>query len=536
MTTFSHGEFITLYICSICTGSLSLLSSGTITIMIMISKDRLTCPFRRLIFGLSVADVIQSAAMIAGPFSLPKHQQGALWSNGSEFTCELQGFALHTGFAGVPMYVLSLSAYYLCAVRYNIKDRVFSKKVEPYLHAVSIIWTLGGGVACWSCGVFNMMASGNVCWYTPYPSNCLSNDDVECQRGKLAFTFGWLFGGSNAVTLCGIMYCLGGVIKTVRDQELKNKTYDFEALRISKTESESGVVRRVSSALISLGSSVKFDMDETSQSAVDKVPNSNGNKTIKSKRRAMQRTSVREASINQRYAAKTQQLKRETMTQSMLYIVAFLASCAWAYLYGFLVTVGIKVPFVICLFFSIFYPLGGVFNILVYTRPKIRSLRRKHKEVPWLRAFFEVIRAGVEVPQIIVNRSASDVASGSNNNSSSRKYSSSVNEKNSYSFTTDDPYNSRTYSEFSHSQNLPKKFSEEDEDMINSTSSKNDSSTITDDDTLLNTNSTNGQISNEIANGNKNKKNQGTHTKGDVEHGNSHDITTKLDIKPSIKI
>ena len=529
---------------------MSLICSGTISVMILISKDKLSYPFRRLIFGLSIADVIQSLAIIAGPFALPKDNEGVLWSNGNELTCEIQGFALHTGFAGVPMYVLSLSAYYLCAIKYNMKDRVFSKKVEPYLHAVSIIWTLAGGVACWSCGVFNMMASGNVCWYTPYPSSCLSNDQVDCQRGKLAFTFGWLFGGSNAVTLCGIMYCLGGIVKTVRDQELKNKTYDFGASRVSNTETDSGIVRRMSSALLTRTLSIKFDADElssdidTESSRREKNTETDFTKpTNKSKRRVMKRT-LREASIDQRYAAKTQQLKRETMTQSTLYIVSFLASCAWAYLYGFLATLGFKIPFVICLLFSIFYPLGGVFNILVYTRPKVKLVRRKHKSISWSRAFFEVIRAGVEVPKIIIRRSASDLAEYSGS-SSSNLYNNNYGfgGSNSNNVSTDDQYDSRKYSEFSVSQNLPTKLSEEDEDedMRNSTSSKNDSITLMDDDhdkhEVLHTNSINVHLSNgTIPNGKNHQNNQEIQTEQDLENGNSHDRPTKLDIKPSITI
>jgi hypothetical protein len=52
---------------------------------------------------------------------------------------------------------------------------------------------------------------------------------------------------------------------------------------------------------------------------------------------------------------------------------------------------------------NIFYPLGGLFNILVYTRPKVLSLRRKNpRQYSWFQAFVIVIRAGAVVPMVVV--------------------------------------------------------------------------------------------------------------------------------------
>ena len=52
----------------------------------------------------------------------------------------------------------------------------------------------------------------------------------------------------------------------------------------------------------------------------------------------------------------------------------------------------------------LFYPLGGLFHILVYTRPKVLSLRRKnpHQYSFWFQDFVIVIRAGAVVPIVVV--------------------------------------------------------------------------------------------------------------------------------------
>ena len=52
---------------------------------------------------------------------------------------------------------------------------------------------------------------------------------------------------------------------------------------------------------------------------------------------------------------------------------------------------------------SIIYPIGGMFNILVYTRPKVLSLRRRrHAGYSWFKAFVMVVRAGGVVPMVVV--------------------------------------------------------------------------------------------------------------------------------------
>ena len=395
--TYTQRQNVALHIIPVITGSISFVSSGTIAVMILKCKDSFSYPFRRLIFGLSIADVIQSGAMMMGPLSLPKEYDTLHWANGNQFTCDLQGFALHIGFAGVPMYVLSLSVYFLSAVKYNINDKKFSEKIEPYLHAISVIWTIAGGIACWVTGVFNVMSSGNVCWYTPFPDNCVTNDDIECIRGEKAFTFGWIFGGSNAITLFGIIFCLVGVCRTVINQEKRNARWSVARVSMQSSENESGLMRRLSSALYaSLRRSLSVENDDEQHHTGTPV-------TLG--------PALRQSSYVPRAARNSKRKKRETMTQASLYILSFIASCVWAYLYGFLVTIGEEVPFTIILLFSIFYPLGGLFNILVYTRPKLKSVRKRHPNLTWMRCFIEVIKAGVGVPEIIISSERRSVGS-----------------------------------------------------------------------------------------------------------------------------
>lgn len=70
---------------------------------------------------------------------------------------------------------------------------------------------------------------------------------------------------------------------------------------------------------------------------------------------------------------------------------------------------------------STIYPLGGLFNILVYTRPAVAVLRRRYPEFSRFRALLLVIKAGGEVPEddlgrlwCCIRRDAGETAAGGN--------------------------------------------------------------------------------------------------------------------------
>jgi hypothetical protein len=95
--------------------------------------------------------------------------------------------------------------------------------------------------------------------------------------------------------------------------------------------------------------------------------------------------------------------RRDFIIQGALYVTAYLATYSFLGIVNAVVFFGNGHPSAwLITLTSIFYPLGGLFNILVYTRPKVWSLRRKHKGLSWRRAFITVVRAGGVVPMIDV--------------------------------------------------------------------------------------------------------------------------------------
>ena len=68
-------------------------------------------PYSRIIFGLSVADIIQeSAGMIISPFAVPSDSTRiyAPWAKGTIGACEAAGFFLQVGASAVPLLLHSL--------------------------------------------------------------------------------------------------------------------------------------------------------------------------------------------------------------------------------------------------------------------------------------------------------------------------------------------------------------------------------------------------------------------------------------------
>ena len=69
-------------------------------------------------------------------------------------------------------------------------------------------------------------------------------------------------------------------------------------------------------------------------------------------------------------------------------------------------------PYPVMVQWAIFAPLGGFFNILVYTRPKVSTLRRRRPEYWWFQAFWMVVKVGGEVPDLPRRQQTNSLASG----------------------------------------------------------------------------------------------------------------------------
>ena len=95
----------------------------------------------------------------------------------------------------------------------------------------------------------------------------------------------------------------------------------------------------------------------------------------------------------------------EFFIQAGLYVSGYLLTNA-AVLIGHLHFVAAKREpgFVIHSIAAATFPLGGVFNILIYTRPKVILFRKQHPRYSWIRALVLVIKSGCVVPMVPVEK------------------------------------------------------------------------------------------------------------------------------------
>jgi len=136
--TTNQIQMITLVWIPRLTATLSCLGSLAIIYMILSArKEKLKKSNHRLMLALSIFDALNSAAYATTTLASPQDSQfyGAMGNDG---TCSAQGFLAILGLA-VPMYNASLNLFFLLTIRYRVRQANFSAKIEPILHATSIL-------------------------------------------------------------------------------------------------------------------------------------------------------------------------------------------------------------------------------------------------------------------------------------------------------------------------------------------------------------------------------------------------------------
>lgn len=93
-------------------------------------------------------------------------------------------------------------------------------------------------------------------------------------------------------------------------------------------------------------------------------------------------------------------LTKKATLQSVLYILAFMLVYSGPMIFivsRFAGNEGSTASFWIM---SLFYPIGGFLNMLIYTRPKVEALKKLEPQIPVIICFIGVILAGGEVPSL----------------------------------------------------------------------------------------------------------------------------------------
>jgi hypothetical protein len=418
-------QLISLVITPVVTGSISVAASLAIIVMIYRSRLKLSTIYRRLVFGISSFDLIQSISQMFSSFLMPK---GTMWGAvGNHPVCSFQGFMTVVGFAGAALYTFSLTLYFLLRLRFKMTDMSIKQKVEPLLHLIPILYAWGVGIFIYAMDQYN--PAGPICWIAPSPPGCKSNADVDCIETLVDIeTMQWIAAGcpiffvffanclilvviwnhtrnyttpssTNTSTLSQMRQrssvLMSSIIKRGRDNDNGHSRNKYSGDHIENSTSEPTKVdeSKISPSLRHLFDGKKV---ETNQVENHEAMEHEGCQTpINSPRPVLSEIDPNGplAARLSRPSKASQRRQNEISNRAYAYIAGFMITNLFTGIYRIWDQQSGNVPFVIIYLSRLLYPLQGLFNVLIYTYPHVTSFRSRTGS-SYLVAFFKVLRAG----------------------------------------------------------------------------------------------------------------------------------------------
>jgi hypothetical protein len=179
-TSLSPGQEVALCLLPILPTLLSL--AGSSAVVHHIVRSRFNSSYKRLLFGMSVVDIVFSITWAASAFLLDRDNTVRnTWVFGTRATCTTVGFLSQVSVANF-LYNGMLSLFFLLQVRFNWTPKRIAKCVEPAMHCVSIGYPLCTAVVALVLDTYREMDIGRTCYI----------DSEE---------LGWLFAGLPVVSM-----------------------------------------------------------------------------------------------------------------------------------------------------------------------------------------------------------------------------------------------------------------------------------------------------------------------------------------------
>ena len=147
VTTSSYGVLMPRF-----TGFTSVICSLLIIYLILRSPTRLSSSYHRIMFGMSIFDVLTSTAMGLTTLPMPRDDpvvnsygfQGTRLGNFA--TCTAQGFICVFGIYAANGYNFILLAYYFFAIGLLLEKRLIQRFIEPLLHLLALSISLAAAM------------------------------------------------------------------------------------------------------------------------------------------------------------------------------------------------------------------------------------------------------------------------------------------------------------------------------------------------------------------------------------------------------
>lgn len=341
--------------------SVSCLASSFIVLMILTEPvTGLASPYSRIIFGMSISDILFSLGILLSPFVGPKDNPDAMFAIGSSEGCDFIGFFGIIGGLCLVSYTFLLTYYFLKRIKYKTAPKDFTEKEEKYFHVFFIVHSISAAATAAASGSINPKGHGSICMVESYPFGCDRSSDIPCQRGgdKMQKILGIYLGAYAVIGFLAIFLSLSLCIHHV---------YRIESQFIipAREIGNAGTNRR----RYARDGDEEENNEHEFQDEGDAIRIEEKNKFI---------------------------LTKQALHQSLLYMLAFVL----VYLPPILGNFTEDVSEWRFWFRSLLTPLGGVFNILIYTRPKVLKMKESYPEVPAIELLIAIVVTGGNIPSM----------------------------------------------------------------------------------------------------------------------------------------
>lgn len=305
-------------------------------------------PYERLLLGLSISDILLSAEYVVFPLAFwPFLEPSA--------ACSAEGFLRIFGYAS-PLYNSSLSFYFSAVIIHSISETRMAKVFEPFMHIGSVLFPFVVAVIGVSLNYMNPKKNNVGCGVNTYPNNCVGD---ECTRGGPRTKQYTLFGAvlPMAFTLITLIVNNTRIFLYVRRLERRSRRFNFP----------------VADRALALHSTELVLTSERNNEGGDLV------------------------------------LTKRVATQSILYVLAYMI-CFFPATLLYITALADKTGTEQGRYYALqaldlaLYPLQGLFNVMVYTRPTFLSWRR-NTDLSFISCIWKVLfDVSAEAPTVSTRR------------------------------------------------------------------------------------------------------------------------------------
>lgn len=346
------------------TGLLSLLGSGWISIEVLSEPKKLQKVYHRLVLAMSLYDVMQSIWFFASTWPIPADTPNVYGASGNRGSCIAQGFFIQMGLA-VPIYNTCLAVFYLLVIKYRMSEDRIRTYVEPMFHGTALAMGLGTALSSLALGLLN---NANVwCWIAPYPLGCLDSrryGETNCIRGDNAWIYRWAFYIAPLwFCIVLVMILMAITFHSVHRIELAASRYAYSSANVT-----SGRRRRSSS------------MSSTATNVATSPASLRGSTRRRSS--ILQRTQI---NIEGRRS-------REVANQAFWYVGAFYITFFFPTLNRILQQSKVGTKFGMLVMHVASFPSQGIFNFIVYRRPRFIRLKRDNPNLNIFQVIFKAMK------------------------------------------------------------------------------------------------------------------------------------------------